>query len=335
MRNVFVVFLIVYPSFSFAFPNMTNGVGINDSNKDALWGTSIPYAVARQGQRAYDDNEYVTGFIEIGDSVYSISSKPSLLKTVTTGRKVDAGWPLTRWPHETIPPEITQRLAQERAFVPEPTPVIGDRTQGVPYSGCLSQIPLRYGDVDGNGSNELVILADKDIIFFSVEQQKVIFQLRWIDERYSGYFDQEDMPLELTDPKYPQYKDPYSNGPLYKGLRVYAKLYLGEFNGNQTHDIVVWYKVYESNMIGGTPGFSKVSDTFKHYERITALTEGQTPTGEYLPMSTADDTIRQWLTTANLTWKKGYPDISECAADAGKPIPEMSDPLLNDPEVLQ
>ena len=34
-------------------------------------------------------------------------------------------------------------------------------------------------------------------------------------------------------------------------------------------------------------------------------------------------------------WQKGYPTLSEYPGEEGQPIPEMHDPLLNDPEVLQ
>jgi hypothetical protein len=46
--------------------------------------------------------------------------------------------------------------------------------------------------------------------------------------------------------------------------------------------------------------------------------------------------VKGWLTSNNLTWwKKGYPSKSECAGQEGQFIPEMHDPLLNDPEVMQ
>ena len=288
---------------------------------------------------ANDYQRGMLGFIQIdsSDIWYSLNRDLRIQGSNISTKQYLGSWSITRWPYEYIVPELTARLEPKGyGYEMEPTPQVTQLIEpDKAYNGCLSQTPLRYGDVDGNGSQELVILANQDIIFFSPAQKKVIFQLRWIDERYGGYYDENDEPIELKDPKYPQYEDPYSHGSLYKGLRSYAKMYLGEFNGNQTPDIVVWYKVYQSNMNGDTPGFSKIHDIVRHFELIAGPVDGQEPTGEYLPMSTPEDTIRQWLSAKNLTWQKGYPNLSECAGQTDKHIPGMVDPLLNDPDVLK
>jgi hypothetical protein len=313
------------------------GITVTDENLGQIASTSHEYARARKSHKSNNDGGVIS-FLRKSDSnfLFSLSRNGALHLTDFEARQSLGRWPLARWQHEFLIPEITERLAKERAFDPEPTPAVGQRASGIPYSGCLSKIPLRYGDIDGNSSKELVLLMDKDLIFFSPDQKKIIFQLRWLDERFGGYFDEEGEPIVLAanDTSAPQYNDPYGGGPMYKGLRAYAKMYPGEFNENQTRDIVVWYKVYESNMMGQPAGFTKVRDTVRHYELITSLTDGQQPTGEYLPMSTSESTIREWLSDNDLTWRKGYPNLSECPGQTDKHISEMIDPLLNDPDVL-
>jgi hypothetical protein len=91
----------------------------------------------------------------------------------------------------------------------------------------------------------------------------------------------------------------------------------------------VWRKLYLSKLLSEpVAGFDKVSDTYYHYERKV--------TGEYeLKTDTAPETIQGWLTSKNLTWQSGFPSKSECAGQEGQLIPEMHDPLLNDPDVLK
>ncbi|HEX6549060.1 MAG TPA: hypothetical protein VF117_00115, partial [Gammaproteobacteria bacterium] len=57
--------------------------------------------------------------------------------------------------------------------------------------------------------------------------------------------------------------------------------------------------------------------------------------GVYTKQSTDQAAIKGWLAAKSLTWQKGYPQTSECAGQTGQPIPEMVDPLLNDPDVLK
>ena len=110
-------------------------------------------------------------------------------------------------------------------------------------------------------------------------------------------------------------------------MRYYAKLFFGDFDKNSKPDIVAWRKRYDSRPISdATQGYALSQQLLTHYELVNGLYKEQ-PTDEV--------TIQTWLSSNTLTWKKGYPDVSECAADNGGPIPEMSDPLLNDPDVLK
>ncbi len=96
---------------------------------------------------------------------------------------------------------------------------------------------------------------------------------------------------------------------------------------NITLDILVWRKVYKSNLLKDPiAGFAKLSDTYIHHKLIN---------GEYKKQPTEQSVIKGWLEAKNLTWQKGYPSKSECPGQEGKLIPEMHDPLLNDPDMLK
>ena len=72
-------------------------------------------------------------------------------------------------------------------------------------------------------------------------------------------------------------------------------------------------------------GFAKKDELLVHYALVD---------GEYKKQSTSANTIKGWLATRQLTWQKGFPSQSECPGAEGKLIPELHDPLLNDPDVL-
>jgi hypothetical protein len=341
MRTYLVLFFILYPILLPAFSDMVNGVGINESNKDLLWGTSIPYAIARQGQRTYDDREYVVGYIEIGDSVYSVSSKPSLLKTIVEGRKVDAGWPLTRWPHLNYPQELKARrmaigATEENIGQPWYTPEFKK-------VGCLGNVPLRYGKLLTGGEDYIVLYLTGQMMVFSPQYQRVVFaEYLEVNDWYSA----EQSRALVTDWRRgeQQYQHISSRlagfhlGNEEPGYRFYAKLYIDDFDKDGNPDIVVWRKGYKTrDLSDSVSGFSLIRNEWQHYEQ-DLKTQEESPqgiTGEYLPQATDEATIKTWLTNNHLTWQKGYPDKSECPGEEGKPISEMSDPLLNDPEVMQ
>jgi hypothetical protein len=198
--------------------------------------------------------------------------------------------------------------------------------------GCLTQHPLRYGDMTGDTTPELIVIFKNGLAVFSPEKKKTIFSfipnipdsISWEELRELG------LSLGLDKETTPQ----YGSLRLYEEAnttsiahRGYAKLYVGHFASETSNDLVVWRKFYESRLKSdAVKGFKKVSDTFVHYKLID---------GEYKKQATESDTVKGWLTSKNLTWKKGYPSKSECAGQEGQFIPEMHDVLLNDPEVLQ
>jgi len=248
------------------------------------------------------------------------------------------GWPLTRWPQEYIEPEI--------AALYERFDIKPDMRFRVNNLGCLAQTPLRYGDIDQNGNNELVLLLQDQhnsltLTVFSTQNERTIFSAR-----LATYDAINNYRQTLPEGRVENASDPLANRPgdgqylsliaEEYSLRVkrieparvsLAKVYFGDFNDEEQSDILLWSKLYRSRPLSDdTPGFEHRRDTLIHYR----FTEGQ-----YQPQDTEQDIIRGWLTENDLTWQKGYPSKSECEGEEGELIREMHDPLLNDPEVLE
>lgn len=206
--------------------------------------------------------------------------------------------------------------------------------------GCLSAAPLRYGSIDATGEDYLVLHLSNDFLLFSPDVGKVVFgaNIRLADwMTRSGtitfYEDEEGVLQESEgDPQYASNIAAVSvrGGalpPRERGYRGYGKLYFGDFNNDENADILLWRKLYISRLVGDeTEGFEHLGDTLIHYQLID---------GEYQPQETDEATIKGWLTENELTWQKGYPKKSECEGEGGELIPEMHDPLQNDPDVLQ
>lgn len=105
-----------------------------------------------------------------------ITDEFAIYKFDISNEKYLGRFPLVRWPHEYIHPEIHDKALGVWGGRPyEPELALYDYQD----SGSLAQNPLRYGDVDGNGSNEIVIITQEDLLFFSPELEKTIFMLRY------------------------------------------------------------------------------------------------------------------------------------------------------------
>ncbi|MFQ3172803.1 MAG: hypothetical protein ACI9DG_002846 [Oleispira sp.] len=189
--------------------------------------------------------------------------------------------------------------------------------------GCLGEKPLRYGDVDEDGSKEIVLYLSEfdqksDWVIFSPKKEKIFFSMRWqAKDFYKGG--------ELAYYQYPSLEN--QNSSQNRGFQVFAKAFLGDFNKDKIPDILVWRKRFESLATGASKkGFELKGEHFEHYSLVD---------GEYQPQVTIPLQIKDWLADAELTWSKGYPSKSECAGQEGQLIPEMHDPLLNDPDVLK
>ncbi|WP_396589153.1 hypothetical protein [Bermanella sp. R86510] len=256
-----------------------------------------------------------------------------------TEDELDCGepWWIGRWgEQEYLEPEITERFINYDYHLNGHFDFklsYGDQEIGEAV-GCLEHTPLRYGDIENDGQSELVLFLKDSLVVFSPEEEKVIFATLY---NYSQYI-QWDKMLETTnfradppDDTTPQYGSKIAFEKDMNGipaLRSYGKIFTKDFDENDSNDIILWRKLYRTKLQGdSTLGFDKVRDTYLHYEKVE---------GSYvLKEDTAQDTIQGWLDASNLTWQKGFPSKSECEGQEGELIPEMHDPLLNDPDVLK
>ena len=115
---------------------------------------------------------------------------------------------------------------------------------------------------------------------------------------------------------------------LYPAQRAYGKIYIDDFDGDNSNDIIMWRKLYFSKLKSDpVKGYELDAEMFAHYKIVD---------GDYqLQTDTTPATVQGWLSANNLTWQKGFPSKSECDGQEGQLIPEMHDPLLNDPDVLK
>jgi hypothetical protein len=205
--------------------------------------------------------------------------------------------------------------------------------------GCFGNHPLRYGDLDGDTTDEIVLFLGEDIVMFSPEQEAITFSQNlnvadWMSKEETSLWIIDFGKAGPLDDQHPQYQSSIvaftsanyqSVQPAYRG---YGKLYFGDFNSDGKRDIIVWRKIYESLLRGDSKeGFALKEDTYLHYEKPTS--------GIYELIGTPVDSVSNWLASRGLTWQKGYPSKSECEGQEGQLIPEMHDPLLNDPDVLK
>lgn len=258
---------------------------------------------------------------------------PCLPGTPDDGSDCSLDWFAGRWgPDEVLEKEVAERY---QTYIG--TPVFAELDAGLPGLGCLGQHPLKYGDLDLDGTPELILYLEDTWMVFSTSKNKVIFAAMldvrdWLTEAETiEHFKKSDHTLETGEPRNTSlYAAGSSKGWDVRGAagyRGYAKLFFGDFDNDGVFDILVWRKLYQSRLVGDpVAGFVKRSDTWVHYTLNN---------GEYKKQPTPAATIKDWLTTNNLTWQKGYPSQSECAGEEGQLIKEMHDPLLNDPDVLQ
>lgn len=240
-----------------------------------------------------------------------------------------------------VSPEWTGRWSEQEFLEPE----VKNLAVMYPMSissvgrnvGCLNDNPLRYGDIENDETKELVITLNDNFIVFNANKKIVSFMSLMSVNDWETAENTKELYAENTSEVDPQYvslnqistaveskitsldKDP--------GMRGYAKHYFGNFSANNINEILVWRKLYRS-LLEKDPrrGFEKISDSYIHYKLID---------GEYKKQPTEQAIIKGWLDAKNLTWQKGYPSKSECPGQEGQLIPEMHDPLLNDPDVLK
>jgi hypothetical protein len=89
------------------------------------------------------------------------------------------------------------------------------------WAGCLAQSPLRYGDVDGDGENELVLFVRNDLVIFSPAEGGVVFSANFAnrDEAFhgveAGMLEDDELPLA---PRYQKLGDEAPQYVAHSGL---------------------------------------------------------------------------------------------------------------------
>ena len=332
--------VVFYSSLSSQAMELTNGALCDSdlSNKSKL-----------EVDAAYVIGDYFTSLDERVDEcigwyaptnkkIYFLENTSKILKIDSETKKLESLTSLERWVNEPLDELlITEYIGINRKF----SSSYGTSTR---YSlGCLAETSMRYGDIDQDSKEDLVLLLGPDFVLFSPDHERIVFSLRYATDNWMDkvdteiYFDDygfstpEDMPFSQWD----VLADLREPDPSFRG---YAKVFIGDVDGDEHKDFIVWRKLYRSNMRrDGVDGFHLLSDTFFHYERdLEAQAESEAGiTGEYLPQDTSEEDIQNWLAENILTWSKGYPSKSECPGEEGQLIPEMHDPLLNDTDVLK
>jgi hypothetical protein len=320
----YYLFLLFITQVS-ASDHLTNGMQVTNENRSTFATIytklgGMPSSIISTG---LDSDEYFGLWGNgRGISKYKLGNSPVSLDK----------WKLKRWPQELQNKKIASmyelgsdpEFAKEYAYKPANSNPIGKQPA---VMGCLAQHPLRYGDLNKDGKDELVLFLGYesqvlDIVMFNPEKEKIQFSARAIFTDVSdGY--------ALSDRFKYQYSSQFNlNKGHYVGTKTYAKIFMGEFDGNESSpDIIVWRKHYTSlSKNTSTKGFKLASQNYQFY----TLKEG-----EYQLQISLEAQIENWMSETELTWSKGYPSKSECAGQEGQLIPEMHDPLLNDPDVLK
>jgi hypothetical protein len=223
--------------------------------------------------------------------------------------KSPVGWGISRWPQELKNKDVADMyqifsdpdFAQDYSYSPYQS--TNPNFKQPPVRGCLSEIPLRYGDVDNNKTDELMLLLGHkdqvlDFVLFNPDQEKISFSARVIMSDIDDYHG--------TDSQY-QYTSNFnmSKGE-YAGTQTFAKVFMGEFDGfESSKDIIVWRKHYKTlKHSASDKGFKLESQNYQFY----TLKDG-----EYKLQISLEAQIEQWMSANNLTWQSGFPSKSECA----------------------
>jgi hypothetical protein len=251
-------------------------------------------------------------------------------------------WSLTRWEGDFyFPAEMARRynlygIGPEDDDNPLSSITIHPVKQADKSFGCFNSSPLGYGDFARDGRSEILIMGD-DIAVLSPDDGKIVFTQRvrindWLPSNEQenlydsfGSFGKEAHPQFMSQMAVDRWSGPQPDW--LEAFRGYGKLFFGAFSGGENNDLLVWHKFYRSLLVDNElRGFEIISEKFIHYSVVG---------GVYQLEATDEATIQSWLVANDLTWQKGFPSHSECPGEEGELIPEMHDPLLNDPDVLQ
>ena len=336
-KNLLILIMMLTPILTYAQVDFAKGVTVNEDNLSQLTESSLPYAASFCGWDipCLENESYPLAFVEtdVESFYYSLKSKAQIVSFNIDTQEFFSGWIISHWSYQTYSSNIQATYDIFGEAYPFPYVYFPGLSLG-----CLGDELLRYGDLESDGINELIIFNGM-LTVFSPQYQRTVFaaflsESDWVlpvdaarkfDEGIPG--DYQYVSKFLTD-----------NNGLGAAIRSYSKLYIGNYDGDDDSDILIWRKDYRSNLkTNPTVGFAKIADEVFHYELdlVSQEASSQGITGEYLPQDTTAKEIRTWLSENNLTWQSGYPSQSECEGQEGQLIPELHDPLLNDPDVLQ
>ena len=270
-------------------------------------------------------------FTNLGSSslYYALYDVPVMRLFDIEGNKYLGGWKLEIRSDIAWEAKLGDRFNMQQM---EPRYEYATGDEGV---GCILKRPLRYTDLDKDGQPELFVLfgagGPSSLAIFSTKIKKVIFSsiLEYDNARIPDDDDRDTYRLtDAKGPAIPQYI--YDFGDRYNsfgmGYRSFGKLFFGDVSDDGIQDIILWRKYFESLLNGDAKkGFAKKDELFVHYSLVD---------GEYKKQPTDAETIKGWLAAKQLTWQQGFPSRSECPGQEGQLIPELHDPLLNDPDVL-
>lgn len=291
--------------------------------------------------------------LDSGTIWYRLYDDIKIFSVNVSTKQFIGGWPLSNYPDMTmmsgegpaigneilpsVSPESPEGKALGRPVYDQISYYWHRSTQDI-TCGCLNESPLRYGDLEGDEQKELVLLTVNNIVVFSPVSHKVIFASNYqmsdqmLPDTQEAYLDDIlKSKYETLGENQPQLLAASSishetQEPL-GAVRSFGKIYIGHFSSETANDILLWRKLYTSHATSDPiKGFGKRAELLLHYKLMN---------GEYKKQPTEQEVIKGWLADKNLTWQKGYPSKSECPGQEGQLIPEMHDPLLNDPDMLK
>ena len=294
-----------------------------------------------------------------GNIWFSFLENISFATVDIVSKKFLGNWLLTPWPNTVqmlgegvswqVRPYLTAESGRGYQAIEDPkimaldSPTEYKLSPFIQTTGCLARQPLRFGDIDGNGSSELVLFLDNDLIVFSPSLKKIIFAMSFsendeinADEVQNWFVGREGVTAQYIA----QSGTDIRINARFPATRSFAKVFIDDFNSDAKKDIIVWRKLYESRLTSDSiSGFKLEGELFVHYQLEDGEYQIQTSEpsveGEFETDPAQQTQIKGWLESKNLTWQKGFPSKSECAGQEGQLIPEMHDVLLNDPDVLK